>query len=185
VDAPAFQVDGVEIVYCEAAAEAEALIREMIADAAGAPVALDLEAAPNSMERAKLEALLEERQAAMARKTAAGRESRKTGVEALRAEALALEARLKRLDKQIERAKAAGLDPRKGAIRLGQLYGGGRRAAVLDVAKAGARALAALNGASVIIHNAVFDCGFLNCAGVELGEVHDTLQWAKLGIGDS
>jgi DNA (cytosine-5)-methyltransferase 1 len=37
------QVDGVECVYCEDRAEAEALIREMIADASPRPVALDIE----------------------------------------------------------------------------------------------------------------------------------------------
>jgi DNA polymerase-1 len=183
-------IDGVEVVFAQTIAGAKALIAEMIADAGGAPIALDLETAPLPAERAKLQALLEEREAAAKRKTAAKREIKKTEKEgkpedALRAEVAALEARLKRLDKQIEIAETAGLDPRSASIRLCGVYGGGRRCGLIDVAKASELALASLNGVSAVIHNASFDCAFLARAGVMLGEVHDTLQASKLALGES
>ena len=56
-------VDGVTLVYCKTYAEAKACIREMIADAAGKPVALDLETCPIPSERERLAALTAERKA--------------------------------------------------------------------------------------------------------------------------
>ena len=50
------EVDGVQVVYCTTYPEAEALIAEVIQDAAGKPVALDLETAPIRSERERLAA---------------------------------------------------------------------------------------------------------------------------------
>jgi hypothetical protein len=57
------EVDGITVVVCTTYAEAEACIREMIADTGGKPVALDLETHAVQSERERLAALLEERKA--------------------------------------------------------------------------------------------------------------------------
>ena len=51
-------------MYCTTYPEAAALIAEMIADAAGKPIALDLEISPVRSEREQLASLIEERKAA-------------------------------------------------------------------------------------------------------------------------
>ena len=114
--APApFEVDGVTLVYCQTYAEAEASIREMVADAEGKPVALDLETCPIQFERERLAALLEERKAVNAAAIAFRKAAKKAGapqpeIDAYTAEA---DAQLKILDAKIDYAESAGLDPNR------------------------------------------------------------------------
>ena len=179
------EVDGVEVVYCTTYPEAEACIREMIADAGGLPVALDLETAPIRSERERLAAFREERAAVNAqaiahRKAAKKAKTPQPEIDAFTAEA---NAKLKALDSKIEYSASAGLDPHRSDIQLIQLYGGKARAAVVDVTKAGANVLQLLQGADAVIHNAPFDLAHLGHRGVDLRKVHDTQQAARLTIG--
>jgi len=159
----------------------------MIADAAGKPVALDLETSPIQSERERLKALEEERAAVNAeaiafRKTAKKAGTPQPGVDAVTEEA---NAKLKALDHKIAYAASAGLDPNRSETRLLQVYGGGARVAVVDIAKTGPEALGLLQGVSAVIHNSVFDLAFLSHRGVNLGKVHDTQQAARLVLGAS
>jgi DNA polymerase I len=186
--APApFEVDGVTLVYCQTYAEAEASIREMVADAEGKPVALDLETCPVQFERERLAALLEERKAVNAAAIAFRKAAKKAGAPQPEIDAYTEEAdaQLKILDARIDYAESAGLDPNRSEIRTLQVYGGKARAAIIDIAKTGAEALGLLQGASAVIHGSTFDLAFLGHRGVNLGKVHDTQQAARLTIGAS
>jgi len=180
-------VDGVTVVVCETYAEAEACIREMVADAGGKPIALDLETSPLLSERERLKALMEERKtvndAAISYRRAAKKAKRpQAEIDAYTETATA---KLKALDAQIDHAKSAGLDPNRSAVRLVQVYGGGVRVTVVDLFKAGAEALQLLQGVAAVIHGAPFDLGHLGHRGVNLGKVHDTQQAARLVLGAS
>jgi DNA polymerase I-like protein with 3'-5' exonuclease and polymerase domains len=182
-----FDVDGVEVVVCRTTAEAEACIREMIVDAGGKPVPLDLETCPIPSERERLAALKAERTAVNAqaiafRKTAKKAKTPQAEIDAVSAKAAA---RLKVLDYQISYCASAGLDPWRATIRTAQVYGGGRRAAVVDLSKTGYEVLALLNGVDAIFHGAPFDLSFLDRLGITLGHIHDAQQVAKLTIGAS
>jgi hypothetical protein len=133
-------VDGVEIVYCDGRDQAEAMIWEVIADAGGRPVALDIETAPIRSERERLAALTEERAGVHAKLLAAGRalrEAKKAAakgephddIAALEDDAVkAVAKQEKHLTAQVEYAERAGLDPHRSRIRLVQVYGGKSRA---------------------------------------------------------
>ena len=181
------EVDGVTVVVCETYAEAEASIREMVADAEGKPVALDLETCPAQFERERLAALLEERKAVNAAAIAFRKAAKKAGAPQPEIDAYTEEAdaQLKILDARIDYAESAGLDPNRSEIRTLQVYGGEARAAIIDIAKTGAEALGLLQGASAVIHGSTFDLAFLGHRGVNLGKVHDTQQAARLTIGAS
>jgi DNA polymerase I len=185
--AAALVVDGVTPVYCQTYAEAEACIGEMIADAAGKPVALDLETSPVPSERERLKALMDERAAVNAEAIAFRKAAKKAGAPQAEIDAYTEEAdaKLEILDRKIAFAKEAGLDPWRAEIRLASCYGGGTRAAVVDIARAGAEALGLLQGVSAVIHNSVFDFAFLDRYGIALGRTHDTMQAAKLILGAS
>ena len=109
----AFDVDGVTVVYCTTYAEAEALIREMIADAGGKPVALDLETCPLQSERERLAALLEEREAVNAEAIAFRKAAKKAVTPQAEIDAYTetANAKLKALDARSTMPRAAGLDP--------------------------------------------------------------------------
>jgi DNA polymerase-1 len=180
-----FEVDGVQVVVCCTAAEAEALIREMLADAAGKAVALDLETCPIQSERERLIALTDERKAVNAdaiafRKTAKKAKTPKAEIDAVTETA---NAKLKLLDYQISYCAGAGLDPNRATARTIQLYGGGLRAAVIDLSKTGYEVLTRLNGVSAAIHNSPFDLAFLDRLGVTLGRIYDSQQAARLVLG--
>jgi DNA polymerase-1 len=181
-----FEVDGVTVVVCETYAEAEALIREMIQDAAGKPIALDLETCPIQSERERLKTLVAERSAINAEAIAFRKTAKKAGTPQAEIDAVTEEAnaKLKVLDARIKYCASAGLDPNRSEIRLVQVYGGKARAAVLDISKAGAGALGLLQSVSAVIHGAPFDLAFLGHAGVDLGKIHDTQQAAKLTLGE-
>lgn len=92
-------------------------------------------------------------------------------------ELLTLEAELKHVTKRTP------LSPHTGEIRLCSLYVGGDEALVIDIMKTGLEPLRALDGATLIIHNAPFDLAFLEHVGVYPGEIHDTMQMARLLLG--
>jgi ribonuclease D len=95
-----------------------------------------------------------------------------------------LKAKAKLLATQITYAKSAALDPHRSGIRLASLYAGGDWVAVFDIFKIGPSALNLLRGLNVVIHNAGFDLICLEAAGVELGEVHCTMQAVRLVDGE-
>jgi DNA polymerase I-like protein with 3'-5' exonuclease and polymerase domains len=188
------QIDDVEVVYCSDRAEAEALIREMIADAASKPVALDIETTPILSERQRFAALSERLGAVHVELLAAGKALRAAqkaeakgephdDVAALGDALKAVARQEKHLAAQAEHAASAGLDPHRSHIRALQLYGGKTRAAVIDVFRVGQSILAMLEGAAAVAHNAVFELLHLGHVGIELGAVHDTQQAAKLALG--
>jgi DNA polymerase-1 len=165
--------------YCVTSTEAEAAIREAIADAAGAcwPVALDTETAPASAEAERLRGLNEQLARLKGeRKAAKKAKAPESEIEAFATEEKVLKARIKYVAR-------AGLDPSRASIRLVQLHAG-RRVHVIDVFRTGVGVLRALNGVDVVIHNAGFDLGFLEEVEVELGEVHCTAQAARLTLGE-
>ncbi len=92
-------------------------------------------------------------------------------------ELLTLEAELKHVTKR------APLSPHTGEIRLCSLYAGGDEALVIDIMKTGPDPLRALDGASLVIHNAPFDLAFLEHVGVYPSEIHDTMQMVRLLLG--
>jgi DNA polymerase-1 len=180
-------VDGVTLVICQTYAEAEACIAEMVADAGGKPVALDLETCPIPSERARLETLTAERTAINAQAIADRKAAKKAGALKPEIDAItaAAEPQLKALDHQLAYAKSAGLDPWRAEARTIQAYGGGARAAVIDLARCGREALGLLQNVSAVIHGSTFDLAFLDRHGVTLGRVHDTQQVARLTLGAS
>ena len=181
----AFAVDGVTVVYCTTYAEAEALIAEMLANAGGKPVALDLETVAVQAERERLAALLEERAAVNARAIADRKAAKKAKTPQSEIDAFTETAsvKLKALDAQIDHAASAGLDPNRSEIRLLQVYGGKERVAIIDIDKTGAEALGLLEGVSAVIHGSPFDLAHLGHRGVNLGKVHDSQQAARLVLG--
>jgi DNA polymerase-1 len=165
-----------QVVYCTGYAEAVAAFAEIVREAHGELIGLDIETAPTVAEAERGEMLLVE-QAKLKGKLKAAKKA------SARDPALAAEAKL--LATRIKYANTAALDPHRGRIRLVQVYAGGERVAVIDVFKIGPRVLALLDGLDVVIHNAAFELGFLDAAGVELGEVHCTLQVARLTLGEN
>jgi hypothetical protein len=93
------------VAYCVDAQEAIALIDEMRSDAGDGLLAVDIETAPRRLTKAR----------------------------AVPGEIAALRGKLKLIEARTEYAKSAALDPRRGRVRLAQLYGGGSRVAVIDV----------------------------------------------------
>jgi DNA polymerase I-like protein with 3'-5' exonuclease and polymerase domains len=78
----------------------------------------------------------------------------------------------------------AGLDPRRAAVRLAQLYGGGARCLVLDTRLVPLTVLASvLSRRTVVIHNAKFELSFLAQAGIAMPKFECTQQAAGLLLG--
>ena len=76
------------------------------------------------------------------------------------------------------------LDPRRGRIRLAQVYNGGPEALVVDIDRTGIGVLSALDGGSAVCHNAGFEMSFLEHADIALGAVECTMQAARLTLGE-
>jgi DNA polymerase I-like protein with 3'-5' exonuclease and polymerase domains len=182
-----FEVDGVEVVVCQTTDQAEACIQEIVADAGGKPVALDLETCPIQSERERLKTLKAARTAVNAEAIAFRKAAKKAKTPQAEIDAVtaAASAKLKLLDYQIGYCASAGLDPWRATARTAQIYGGGRRAAVIDLSKTGCQVLAFLNGVDAVFHGAPFDLSFLDRLGITLGRVQDTQQAARLTIGPS
>jgi DNA polymerase-1 len=166
------------IVYCTTYAEAVAGFAEVIQAAKGRPIGLDIETASKPAEAARLEALLAQ-QAVLKGKAKAAKKCNASVTELAE-----LKAEAKLLATQVRYAQSAALDPHRGRIRLVQLYAGGDRVVVIDVFKAGARALELLSGVDAVAHNLAFETSYLEEAGVELGECHCTLQAVRLTLGE-
>jgi DNA polymerase I-like protein with 3'-5' exonuclease and polymerase domains len=167
------------ISYCVTREEAEIGFAEVARAADGRPIGLDIETAPSKAEAARLAQLLVSEAEIKGRVKAAKKfKSPASELDALKAEAKIVAA-------QIKYAKAAPLDPNRGRIRLVQLYGGGNRVLVIDVFRTGEEVLQLLNGVDVVAHHAAFEISWLEHAGVDLGEVHCTLQGARLTLGEN
>jgi 3'-5' exonuclease len=90
----------------------------------------------------------------------------------------------KTLNAHRKMAGQAALDLHRSSIRLVQIYGGGDKVYVVDIARTGQGALRLLNGLTVVAHNAQFELAHLEHAGVELDRIHCTLQAARLLLGE-
>jgi hypothetical protein len=130
----------VPYVYCVDAREAEGLIAEMRADAGDGLLAVDFETTPKPRWAA------ERKELALAEAALAGKISARTQVKAPPAEIAALKKERKLLKARLEYAEGAALDPRRGRVRLVQLYGGGARAIVVDIFRTGEDVCAAWSG---------------------------------------
>ena len=166
------------IDYCVTVDKATAAVKTVVRDARGRPVGLDIETAARPAEQAQLKALTLSL-AATKGKLAALRKGKAsaTDIKTAAKQAKALDARRKM-------AGQAALDPHRSSIRLVQLYGGGDKVYVIDIARAGPDALRLLDGLNIVAHNAQFELKHLEHAGVELGEIHCTMQAARLLLGE-
>jgi DNA polymerase-1 len=144
---------------------------------AAGPIALDIETAPNPSEIERVAELAQAKEAAIGKLKALRK------LKAPAAEIADIVALRKSLESAIKIAMRAGLDPRRARIRLVQAYDGGGQVLIIDLDRAGAGVLAALEGASVVCHNAAFEMSFLEHANIALGEVHCTLQACRLTLG--
>ena len=166
------------ISYCVTADEAASAVEAVVRDARGWPVGLDIETAAHPAEQARLKALTLSLAAAKGKLAAL----KKAKASAADIKTAAKEA--KALDARRKMAGQAALDPHRSSIRLVQLYGGGDKVYVIDIARAGQAALRLLDGLNVVAHNAQFELKHLEHAGVELGEIHCTMQAARLLLGE-
>ncbi len=130
-EAPPPPLSRVAVVYVTNEAQAHVLIDEMVADADGRPVALDLETTPIPEAAAWLRNL----RAATAR--CKGTLAGLLKARATAARIAGQKGQLRRLKAAVKYAETAGLDPHRADIRLLQLYGGGRRVTVIDLFRTG------------------------------------------------
>ena len=112
---------------------------EIVANAVGGLVAIDLETAPRPAEAARLRQLRDA--TAKCKGTLAGLLKAKADPDRI-AEQKDL---LRKAQAALDYAGKAGLDPHRADIRLLQLYGGGRRVAVIDLFRTGPAILQRLN----------------------------------------
>ena len=125
---PQLNLDGIDYFVRNDGAEANALIvNEIVADAVGGLIAIDLETAPRPAEAARLRQLRDA--TAKCKGTLAGLLKAKADPARI-AEQKDL---LRKAQAALNYAGKAGLDPHRADIRLLQLYGGGRRVAVIDL----------------------------------------------------
>ena len=136
---------GVEVVYCTADAAAAAAVDEVIADAGDRPIALDVETTPLPAYVVTKPLLL----------TVRGRP-------------------YKRQPRDKDR-NASGLDPLRSCVRLLQLYGGGARAAVIDMHHVSWPVLEPLWTRPLVAHNAAFELSFLQHRAI-VADAHCTQQ---------
>jgi DNA polymerase-1 len=151
---------------------------EIVADAGSDLIAIDIETASTKAEVDRLSEL----RAADAVISGKLRAANKTNASVEAVAALKAEAR--KLKVQIAYAERAALDPHRSRVRLLQIYGGGRRVAVIDLDRVGDGVLQRLRGKRLVAHNAAFELSFLEKAGVEPGEIHCTLQACRLTLGE-
>jgi DNA polymerase I len=168
---------GLTVSYLVDAAEARQRLGAMTA--AGGPVAIDIETAPNSTAAARLAGLMR------ARAETAGELKALKNLKAPPAEIAALAGAGKRLAAETRYAQKAGLDPHRAHIRLLQVYAGGDRVLVIDLYRTGTGVLDLLEDVSVIAHNMAFEMAFLELAGIALGPVHCTSQACRLTLGEN
>src|SRR5262245_6811090 len=126
--------------YATDAATATTLVGQIVADAGGGHIAVDLETTPQQSERERLEDL--KRQVAEAKGRvkacrechAAARRGADGAAETAAALAIA-KVELAALQSAKDHAERAGLDPHRSTARLCALYGGGACVAVIDLHK--------------------------------------------------
>jgi hypothetical protein len=82
-----------------------------------------------------------------------------------------------------EQAEDAGLDPHRSEVRLLQIYGGGSRAAVLDMARLPWSVTSPLWDRLLVAHNTVFELKHLAARGIEPVRNECTMQAAGLMLG--
>jgi DNA polymerase I len=165
------------IAYCVPADEAAAAVNAVARDAGGRPVGLDIETAAHPAEQARLKELT------LSVAAARGRLAALKMAKASPAEIKIAAKEVKETEARRKMAEQAALDPHRSSMRLMQLYGGGAKVYVVDIARAGHDTLKLLDGLNVVAHNAQFELKHLEHAGVELGEIHCTLQAARLLLG--
>ena len=167
------------INYCVTVDDANRAIDEVIRDAQGGAVAVDIETAPIPEEVARLDTL--RRRLAVAKGEHAA--WNKTG--APTSQIAAKKAEITALAAQAAYADRAALDPHRARIRLLQLYGGGRRVAVIDLFRTGGGILQRLNDMVLVAHNAAFELSFLEHHGITPAEMHCTMQACRLTLGET
>jgi hypothetical protein len=123
--------DDLTIAYCVAHEQAKVELADVLADAGGRPIGLDIETTALPVEAQRLHAL-ELRQAELKGELKAAKKA-KAGP----SEIADIEAEQKLVKVQIKYARSAALDPHRARIRSVQLYGGGRRVVVIDLFRAG------------------------------------------------
>jgi DNA polymerase-1 len=165
-------------VYCVTADEMATAVEAVARDARGRPIGLDIETAAHPDEQARLKVLTLSLAAAQG-KLAALKKAR-----APTSDILAAAKQVKALDARRKMTGQAALDPHRSSIRLVQLYGGGDKVYVIDVARIGQDRLKLLDGLEIVSHNVQFELKHLEHAGVELGEIHCTMQAARLLLGE-
>jgi DNA polymerase-1 len=170
------------VAYCVTLAEANRLIEEMVIDAKGGLIGIDIETTATAEQAKRLAALRLERARA---------EGALTGLRRVKAQApeiAAQTAALKAIEGKLVYAEQASLDPHRARIRLVQLDGGGQRVAVIDLFRlgdAGTQAvLLRLHEMRLVAHNAAFELAFLSHHGIEPAEMHCTLQAVRLTLGE-
>ena len=170
---------GVEAVYCGNPTIAAQLLAEVLADAdrqSDKWVGLDIEVMAFPSEIARREQALKRLKQIRGRAKglkAVGKHD-KAGAEREAAKLLTLEA---------DCAKDATFDPYRSKIRVIQVYGGGRRCAVIDMTRVGWEVLAPLWGRRLVAHNAAYEAKFLIMEGIEPDRIDCTMQAAGLLSG--
>jgi hypothetical protein len=140
----------------------------------GGSIALDTETAPAPIWVGRLAALRSDLAAVKGKHKAASK---------LRTSTAQLKAEAKRLSVAIAYCETAGLDPHRARIRLLQLYGGGRRVAVIDLDRTGRSVLQRLNDLRIVVYNAAFDLAFLEAEEISPLETHCAMQAVRLTLG--
>ena len=166
------------INYCVTVDDANRAIDEVIRDAQGGAVAVDIETAPIPEEVARLDTL--RRRLAVAKGEHAA--WNKTG--APTSQIAAKKAEITALAAQAAYADRAALDPHRARIRLLQLYGGSGLVAVIDLFRTGGGILQRLNDMVLVAHNAAFELSFLEHHGITPAEMHCTMQACRLTLGE-
>ena len=168
---------GPSFSYCVTAVEADRAIDAVIADADGGPIALDIESAAAAEEAERLKSIHRKLALSQADLTLLKKQGEDGPIQSKKAEIAVLKA-------QAAFAETAALDPHRASIRLVQLYGGGKRVAVIDLFRTGTAILKRLDDLTLVAHNAAFELSFLEHHGVQPGEMHCTMQACRLTLGE-
>jgi DNA polymerase-1 len=172
------EAEELTIAYCTTVEQVEIELADIIADAAGRPIGLDIETTATLAEVDRLRRL-ELRQAELVGERKASKKAK-----APPEEIADIEAEQKLLKAKIKYCHAAGLDPHRARVRSFQIYGGGSRVAMIDLFRTGPEALRLLDGLDITAHGAAFEIAHLEAAGVELGATHCSMQMARLTLGE-
>ena len=173
--APVLARFDVMVALIENDADAKVAVAQLVVEADGAPIGLDIETEP---EPGQVEAA---HAAAVAAEAARNREK----AYKMAGDPRAMDAHLEHKQAR-ERARfhsRAGFDPTRSRIRLVQAWGGRGEAFVFDMREVSMVTLAPLWSRRLAIHNAQFELKHLMHAGVELERAGCTMQMAGLMLG--